>query len=105
MNRRQRKKNSVGEFVRFGFEVEAELVPGTFADDAFWDSVIAYVESKSLLFGGGGPPGEIVGYVIAQRGKRLRSVTDVERVAFATWLLQHPQVKNAKTHPLSDANR
>lgn len=107
MNRRQRKKNHVGEFARYGFEVRVDLgKPISFAHDAFWDPLIEFIESKDLRFGGGeNREGNVVGFITAMRGKRARSCTNKDRIAVARWLSQHPGVENTRTGPLVDAGR
>lgn len=55
LNRRQRKKNHLGEFQEWGLSIAAPLV-GCDTDatmDAFIDDFLAVVESHKLMFGGG----------------------------------------------------
>ena len=52
MNRRQRKKNRVGEFTEYGFEIEATMV-GPLFDEVIWNEFVPFIEEFHLRLTGG----------------------------------------------------
>ena len=98
MKKRLRKKLRVLEFQEMGFKVNFDLhLPETDAAQfAFWDKLVAEVESNGLLIGGG------LDDFFVQANSR-RSATETDRQAIETWLLQQPEVSAVTIGPLIDA--
>ena len=132
MNRRQRKKNRVGEFTVYGFDVEVTLVDRSAHDEVIWNAFIPFVEENDLLFGGGMGPTEpklVFGFVTGTERRSdpyelprdaherriasdvvpirtaSRSCTDDDRALIERWFRSHPKVKSVAIGPLVDASR
>jgi uncharacterized protein YggL (DUF469 family) len=102
---RQRKKQRVGEFQEFGFEVDLVFdmpMDGEPYDD-FMSALFVFLESRGLLaggFGGKRPLLETGGYIArAERG----SATQEDTAAVIEWLRARPEVRDAKASHLLDA--
>jgi len=108
MNKRQRKKHRVGEFVHFGFEVRFDIGEPTEEDaDKFWDSLLSMVESNDLICGGG----NISLFVercqcrkCRRERRRTMGTTENDRAMFTQWLSQQTQVTNFVVGHLVDVN-
>jgi len=102
MNRRLRKKLYVGEFAVMGFEFSASLSGLSAKEvDAFFDALLLFIESRSLLIGGGGAQDEFSGYIIP--AKRYSSATEEDRAAVEQWLKSQSGVSDVVVEPLTDA--
>ncbi|HYC42753.1 MAG TPA: 50S ribosome-binding protein YggL [Noviherbaspirillum sp.] len=101
-NLRQRKKLRLGEFQELGFEVTAGLTKELSREEraSFIDALIAAVDERGLLFGGGFNGG-FEGFVVvdAVRG----SVTEEQRESFKKWLESRQELKDVVVGPLKDA--
>ncbi|MBL9139247.1 MAG: YggL family protein [Verrucomicrobiales bacterium] len=94
MNRRLRKKKHLGEFRQFGVSLECRFHPGLSPQmfDRFTDEFIgAAVETRSLLFGGGGSA-ELGWSGIVSTSRRYDSLTEEDRSALLVWLENRPEV-------------
>lgn len=104
LNRRQRKKQRVGEFQELVFEVRIQFRQSMddASHDAFLDGFIALIESRHLAVGGMGgrlPLMETEGIVSAWgRG----SPTEADRQAVLDWLRQRPEVAGAEVGDFVD---
>lgn len=88
LNRRQRKKNHLGEFQEWGLSIAAPLVGcDTKATmDAFIDDFLAEVESHKLMFGGGFGTASVANLdgVLAKPGRG--SMTQAQAESVMAWL-------------------
>ncbi len=94
LNRRQRKKQHLGEFQEWGLSIRAQL-PGCDTDatqDAFIDSFLAQVESHNLMFGGGFGTAAVADLdgMLAKPGRG--SMTRAQGEAVLAWLAVDPRV-------------
>jgi len=103
LKRRLRKKLHVGEFQVFGFEVSANFKSNlTEAEsDKFYDEFIAEIEANKLLFGGGGGPESMQGFVTA--AKNHQSPTVAQREKIKNWLENHRGIADCKVGNFKDA--
>jgi uncharacterized protein len=104
MNRRQRKKARLGEFIELGFELTFAL-PSAWSDadtDGFSDRAIDKIESLGLSVGGG--TGHVWDVFVTAFAPRT-SVTESQRQALLNWLNADPAVSALRVGPLSDAWR
>ncbi len=88
MNKRQRKKNRIGEFTRYGFEFLV-LLHNRSDFEPFCAAFIEFVEAHKLFFGGGMDPRNaslLSGYITAGPG----TCTEADRALVEAWLLRHP---------------
>lgn len=103
LNRRQRKKLRVGEFIERVFEVELAFTAplNDAAYDTLLNAFIDLAESRNLLlcgFSGHIPFDNADGMISAQRG----SVTEEDREAILTWLRARPEIKSVVSAALRD---
>ena len=88
LNRRQRKKNHLGEFQEWGLSIAAPLVGCNTEStmDAFIDDFLAAVESHKLMFGGGFGTAKVANLdgVLAKPGRGSMTLAQAEAVL--TWL-------------------
>lgn len=124
MNKRQRKKNRTGEFIEYGFEIEARLADPSKFDSIIWDEFIPFIEKNNLGFGGGVDALDtklVFGFMTARSGPHkqhtcceaigrphghgLRSCTEEDRLLVLDWFTEHPGVENVMVGSLVDVNR
>jgi uncharacterized protein YggL (DUF469 family) len=116
VNRRQRKKRHVGEFVDLGFHVRGTLklpvpVGEHGADDAFHFSLTDVFRDRRLEVGGGGRPGTFGYYAtamreyVARRPGPRRNPTEEDRQAVIAHLAADERVDHFEVGPLADAWR
>ena len=69
LKRRLRKKYHLGEFREFGFEVAIEFENNLSEKlfDKFYDEFIEEIENLELLFGGGGCPLNVNGFICSAK--------------------------------------
>ena len=81
-----------------GFKVKFDLnlSDTTEAQFAFWDKLVAVVESNHLLMGGG-----LNDFFICTDSRC--TATEADRAALETWLFQQPEVSAVTIGPLVDA--
>lgn len=88
LNRRQRKKNHLGEFQEWGLSIAAPLAGCDTAAtmDAFIDDFLAMVESHKLMFGGGFGTASVADLdgVLAKPGRGTMTQAQAESVM--AWL-------------------
>ena len=103
LKKRLRKKFHRGEFQQFGFEVEAKFRAGLSEPefDGIYDEFIEEIEAEKLLFGGGGGPSNIQGFVTAS-GK-YQSPTDAQREKIKQWFESRGEISECKVGKLFDA--
>lgn len=102
MNKRQRKKHHLGEFVQLGFELRF-CTPADWSDEsqvAFWDACIGQVEALGLAVGGGTG---VCWNVFVTGSRNHDSVTPAQRHALVGWLTAHPAVSEIRPGELEDA--
>ncbi|HEY9225640.1 MAG TPA: 50S ribosome-binding protein YggL [Gemmatimonadaceae bacterium] len=102
MNRRQRKKHRIAEFVELGFELKFAL-PSDWADDqvdVFWERAITTIESLGLGVAGG--TGHDWGVFVTGLRERV-SVSESQREALLAWLAEQPGVSSLVASQLRDA--
>lgn len=100
-SKRLRKKLYLDEFAVFGFGVSAlSAYQGVQPYNQFIDEFLEYIESRGLLFGGGGRPESFEGFVVSNQ--RYGSPTDDDRKAIQAWLQQY--FTNLRVCKLVDAN-
>jgi uncharacterized protein len=101
MNRRQRKKQRLGEFQELGFSL-AFALPERWTEDqqlAFWDRAIEQIESLGLMIGGGvGPSWDVV----VAASEHRHSVTAAQRQALVDFLAADPDVAELRAGALVD---
>ncbi|TVP14917.1 YggL family protein [Shewanella sp. KCT] len=102
-SKRLRKKLYLGEFATLGFYANCQLdadLGGNF--DTFLDDIIAFIESRNLIAGGGGSPEEMNLFLCSNQ--RYGSATQDDRAALQQWLERHEKVSAAQVGELVDAN-
>jgi len=106
MNRRQRRKNALGEFVQFGFSVDGSFVSDGLRDtEPFCDALIAFVESRGLSYGGSIDAFGMEGFVERwRRNERGRwstvTSTDADRALVGRWLCARQEIASVAVGPL-----
>lgn len=102
MNRRLRKKLYLGEFAVKGFEFSISLSKLSKEQvEAFFDSLLLFIESRSLLVGGGGEQDKFSCYVLPNA--RYNSATEEDRTVVEQWLKSQEGTSDAVVEPLTDA--
>lgn len=80
-SRRLRKKLFSGEFTVYGFSIGCELsIHNASGYDVFIDELIDFVETRSLIIGGGGSHNKFDCFVVAEG--RYDSPTEEDRSAY-----------------------
>jgi hypothetical protein len=106
VNRRQRRKRHLGEFVQYGFEVKASFVDGaSLADESFWKAADDFFAAQSLCFSGGGNRIGVFWWVVGERRNghgrvNNTSATDEDRALVLRWLLTRPELHEASVGAL-----
>ena len=101
-NRRQRKKLRIGEFIEYGFSVEAALRdPGDRgAIDAVLDDFIDFIEAHGLIVGGG--VSDSLSFYVTSGGVE-DPVTEAKREYVADWLAARAELSKVEVGSLNDA--
>ena len=90
MRKRLRKKKHVGEFREWGVEFDSTLKPGVDFDVFLEEFLIDCIESRGLIFGGGGGGTKLRGFVELGRGdKHLANLAHV-----AAWFANSASIEN-----------
>lgn len=98
MKKRLRKKLRKGEFAEYGFDLTVRLRPEA-DDDAWLDTLIAYVEARGLGVGGS----TTNGFFVAALDGRRRKVTEDDRAEMAHWLNGESALQTFAVGRLQDA--
>lgn len=102
MNRRQRKKNRLGEFREFGFALTFRTPePAQSLDaDPFLDALIDAADARDLCLSGG--TGGRYDVIVMGRSENRRTVTAEQRTALIDWLRGRPEVSDLRAGRLVD---
>lgn len=103
LKRRLRKKNRVGEFQEFGFQVEVKfkLNLSESVSNKFYSDFIALIEENKLVFGGGGSLESLQGFITGW--EKYRSPTASQREKIENWLKNRKEISNCEVGILVDA--
>lgn len=107
VNKRQRKKRRIGEFVEFGLEISGTLVPNA-DSDKFFDVLITEVERLGMCCAGMIGPEKFECLLLAdnRKGRKQRSLTEQDRDAIDAFLMGAKDVNSYDVgHPTVDVNR
>lgn len=101
-NRRQRKKLRLGEFIEFGFSVQATLrdPADQGAIDALLDDFIDCIEARGLIVGGG--IGEAL-HLFVTSGNAREPLTEAKREYVSDWLAGRAEFSKVEVGSLTDA--
>lgn len=104
LNRRQRKKLRMGEFLELVFEVRVQFHQpmDEASHNAFLDGFIELIESRNLAVGGMGGqlPLLVTDGIVSALGHG--SPTEVDQQAVLQWLRHRPEVASAEVGDLVD---
>jgi uncharacterized protein YggL (DUF469 family) len=103
MRKRLRKKKRIGEFKELCFELHADLTPGLdeFELIALLNRLVAVIEDRQLVFGGGAGHDDKLDGVVSRNGRG--SATEADRAAIAAFIENDPVVTRPEVGPLRDA--
>ena len=101
-SKRLRKKLFLGEFKVLGFEFSCKIDGNDETGfDAFFDTLIEFIESKELIIGGGGTQDKFEGFITSN--VRYQSTTEDERQAVQEWLQAQNNISETSVGNLTDA--
>jgi len=103
LKRRLRKKFHVGEFQELGFQIFANLKSdlSEIEFNKFYDEFIDVIEENKLLFGGGGGPEDLKGFITS--AKKFASPIAEDREQIKIWLEKRGEVIGYKLSDFVDS--